>query len=135
MMNKTVVWVLLIIGSCFTGCTNSGPDLYTFSGKVTHQGKPVEKLFIKFTPDDLNTKSESVAISDEHGNFNMLISDTSGVFPGSHTVSCQDPLKLMGGKTSDDPGYLACIKKYAPGKSEMKVEVSKNTSGYELKFD
>ncbi len=46
-----------------------------------------------------------------------------------------DPQSIMGGKSSTDPDYLEVIKKFAPGKSTLTINVEKNESNLELKLD
>ncbi len=117
------------------GCGPSGPKLYKFKGRVTHNGKPVKYLYITFTPDDEGTKASAVGSSDKDGYFEMMIASTPGVFPGMHKISCHDPLIDLGSKTSTEPEYLACIQKYSPTKSTLTINIEKNVSDYELKLD
>ena len=136
MKRRSIVYCLLL--SCVlatVGCGPSGPKLYKFKGRVTHNGKPVKYLYITFTPDDMNTKTSAVGASDKEGYFELMIASTPGVFPGPHKISCHDPLLDLGSKTSTEPEYLACIQKYSPSKSTLVMNIEKNVSDYELKLD
>jgi hypothetical protein len=136
MLKSPACCALLIAVSLFpAGCGGSGPKLYKVKGVATHNGKPVKYLYITFTPDDLQTKALSTGACDEEGRFEMKIGSIAGVYPGKVTVSAHDPLIDMGSKTSEEPDYLAVIKKYAPGKSPMTMEIDKNMPNLELKFD
>ncbi len=130
-----VCCVCLMCLATVAGCGPSGPKLYKFKGKVTHNGKPVKYLYITFTPDDENTKASAVGAADKEGNFELMIASTPGVFPGLHKISCHDPLIELGSKTSTEPEYLACIQKYSQKNSTLTIDIDKNHSNYELKLD
>jgi hypothetical protein len=125
----------IVVIILFGGCGKSGPELYRIRGVVTHQGKPVPKLYLVFRPDDLTKYAEAVAVSDANGRFEMMIGSTVGVFPGPHTVIAEDPLAVQGAKTSDDPAYSAVCKKYSADASPLKLTIDKNESNLELKLD
>lgn len=137
MNSSRITFVVLTLFTCllFVGCGPSGPKLYTISGVAQRNGKPVKYLYITFTPDDLNTKATSTAATDENGKFEMKIGSTPGVYPGEHTITAHDPLVDMGSKTSTEPDYLEVCKKYAPGKSKMKMTIDKSDSNLVLNFD
>ena len=92
-------------------------------------------MYISFLPDNEQTKAASTGASDENGRFEMRIGGTPGVYPGEVTVTAHDPLIEMGSKSSTDPDYLEVIKKYAPGKSTMKLTIDKNMSDLQLNLD
>jgi hypothetical protein len=95
----------------------------------------VAYLYITFAPDDLQTKAMSTGATDKNGHFEMKIGSTPGVYPGQHTITAHDPLVDMGSKSSTEPDYLEVCKKYAPGKSPMKITIDKSNSNMELNFD
>ncbi len=117
------------------GCGDSGPKLYKIKGTLMYKGKPVPYVLLQFTPDDEKTKAAASSGTDEKGRFEMKIGSEPGVFPGPHKISCMDPQSIMGGKSSTDPDYLEVIKKFAPGKSTLTINVEKNESNLELKLD
>jgi hypothetical protein len=125
--------ILLVI--LLAGCSKSGPELYRVRGVVTHQGKPVSKLYLVFRPDDLTKYAEAVAVTDDNGRFDLMIGSTTGVFPGPHTVIAEDPLAVQGAKSSEDPAYLAVCKKYSSAGSTLKITIDKNESNLQLKLD
>jgi hypothetical protein len=120
---------------CLVGCGPSGPKLYKISGVAMRNGKPIKYLYISFVPDDLNTKAVSTAATDPDGKFEMRIGSTPGVYPGEHIVTAHDPLVDMGSKTSTEPDYLEACKKYAPGKSPMRMTIDKDNLKLVLNFD
>lgn len=133
---KSVLWIAV---SSFlflsVGCGRAADGLHSFKGTVTHNGKPIQGLLITFTPDDLNTKSAAMGATDENGKFELKVGSLNGVYPGNHKVSCQDPRSLMGGKTSTEKEYVACITKYSSKNSKLTVDVTKDEDNYELKLD
>lgn len=133
---KVFLTSILCVGTLlFCGCGDSGPKLYTVKGVAKRNGKPVAFLYISFLPDNEQTKAASTGASDENGRFEMRIGGTPGVYPGEVTVTAHDPLIEMGSKSSTDPDYLEVIKKYAPGKSTMKLTIDKNMSDLQLNLD
>lgn len=133
---KTVgLWTVLILSSLISGCGPSGPTLYTVRGKVTHNGKPMAKLYIVFQPDDPLKAAESIALTEDDGSYEMSIGSTPGVFPGEHTVTADDPRRPDGLKISTEPDYLEVIKKYGPGVSTYRVDIQKNMKDFEIKLD
>jgi hypothetical protein len=128
--------VILCFGLlAFCGCGDSGPKLYKVKGVAKRNGKPVAYLYISFIPDNEQTKAASTGATDKDGRFEMHIGGTPGVYPGEVTITAHDPLIEMGSKSSTDPDYLEVIKKYAPGKSTMKLQIDKSQSDLQLNFD
>jgi len=127
--------LLCVLSVVAVGCGPSGPQLYQVKGRVTHNGKPVKYIYLTFIPDDETTKAISTSSSDENGNFEMKIGSTPGVYPGEVTIAAHDPLIAIGSKTSTEPDYLEVCKKYAPGKSALKMKIEKNETNLELKLD
>ncbi len=134
-----MVWGLVVLGLvsvvAAAGCNQAGATLYKVKGTVTHQGKPVPELYLVFRPDDLTTKAEAVAITDENGKFELIVGPDPGCFPGKHKVIAEDPRAAQGGKTTDDPGYQAVCAKYGPDASTYEIDVNKNMYDLEVKLD
>jgi hypothetical protein len=138
-MNKkqlTLIILVMVFGlfSTIMGCGPSGPKLYSIKGTATRNGKPLEKLYISFVPDDQNTKASATGVTDANGKFELEIGSTKGVYPGMHTVLVADPLAAVGGKSSDNPEYTAATKKFGMN-SPLKLDIQKNESNLELKLD
>lgn len=137
MVGRLVTFGLLIAAVAtplgLTGCSDPGPKIHKFKGTATHNGKPLAKLYISFVPDDQMTKATATAVTDENGKFELKLGSTSGCYPGEHTIVVADPLAAVGGKSSDDPDYLAVTKKYGY-KSELKINVDKDESNYKLEL-
>jgi hypothetical protein len=86
------------------------------SGTLTYKGRPIPQVYLRFEPDDLATKSTSMAMTDANGKFDMAIGTTPGVFRGKVKVICDDPQAAMGGKTpvprEIESAYRELCKKY-----------------------
>jgi hypothetical protein len=122
------VWILGV-----TGCGESGPKLHKIKGTATHNGKPLAKLYVSFVPDDQMTKATATAVTDEKGKFELKLGSTPGCYPGQHTIVVADPLAAVGGKSSDDPDYIAVTKKYGY-KSELKINIEKDEPDFKLEL-
>jgi hypothetical protein len=68
------------------------PDTVPFSGKVSLNGKPLERVLITFVPDDgVNTESFSVGcLTDEQGEYELVTRNVDqekpGAVPGNYKV-------------------------------------------------
>ena len=89
-----VAFALILVAA---GC-GSNSDIVPISGTLTYKGKPVPQVYLRFEPDNLATKSTSMAVTDADGKFEMMIGSTPGVFRGKVKVFCDDPLAAMGAK-------------------------------------
>lgn len=110
------------------GCT-SRVDIVPISGTLTYQGKPMPYVFLRFVPDDGAVKSTSMAVTDEQGRFTMMIGSVSGVYRGTATVFCDDPLAATGSKT--DVGkeveglYREFCAKFGKGKAATTLTIDR----------
>ena len=132
---KFVFVIAITAISLSAGCNQSNPELCIIQGKVTHNGKPMSKLYLVFRPADLMKAAESCALTDENGKFEMMIGSTPGVFRGENTITADDPLRADGRKVSTEPDYLEVINKYSPANSTYKMIVQKNVYDLEIKLD
>src|SRR5262249_32210169 len=105
---KRRVLVLLLAAALIPGLTGCGSDsnICPVSGTLTYKGKPMPQVYLRFEPDDLTTKSTSMAVTDAEGRFEMMIGSTPGVFRGKVKAFCDDPLAAMGA-TSPVPKEIA----------------------------
>jgi hypothetical protein len=122
-----------------TGCGDSNSNMCSISGTLSYKGKPIPGVYLRFEPDDLSTKSTSMAVTDDKGKFEMFIGSTPGVFKGKVKVFCDDPLAAMGGKTpvppDIEPAYRELCAKYGAGKSTYEITIDKPDSDLELKLE
>jgi hypothetical protein len=121
------------------GCGNSNSNICQVKGTLTYKGQPMPHVQLKFVPDDLTTKSTSLAMTDASGKFEMFIGGTPGVFRGKVKVYCDDPMAAMG-STSPVPkeaeaAYRELCTKYGSGKSTYELTIDKSQSNLELKLD
>lgn len=135
-----IVWFVvspLLLVAC--GCGRSDPNLCEISGTLSYKGKPIPNVYLRFEPDDLTTKSTSMAVTDASGKFEMFIGSTPGVFRGKVKVYCDDPLAAMGAKTpvppEIEPAYRELCDKYGSGKSAYELTIDSSNSNLELKLD
>src|SRR5262245_65215604 len=138
---KRLASVLLLVSlliPALTGCS-SNPNICPVSGTLTYKGKPMPQVYLRFEPDDLTTKSTSMAVTDANGKFEMMIGSTPGVFRGKVKVFCDDPLAAMGA-TSPVPkeierDYRELCAKYGTGKSTYELTIDKPNSNLQLNLD
>jgi hypothetical protein len=129
------LWCGVVLLICVVaGCGDSGPQMYAVSGVATRNGKPLPRLCITFHPDDRDRSPVSAATTDDKGRFTMTVGSREGVFPGGYKVTVSDPSALQGGRSSNDPEYVAAVKAYG-AESPMHLTVDKDDENVELKFD
>ena len=122
----------------FAGCSGNS-KLSTVRGVLTYKGQPMPNVYLRFEPDDLMTKSTSMAVTDGEGRFEMMIGNTSGVFRGNVKVFCDDPMAAVGGKSEVpkevEPAYRELCRKYGSGKSGHVITIDKNEADLRLNLD
>ncbi|MCI0358058.1 MAG: hypothetical protein L0211_06225 [Planctomycetaceae bacterium] len=132
-------WLLAPLLVAAIGCSGSDPNLCTVRGTLNYKGKPIPGVYLRFEPDDLTTKSTSMAVTDASGKFEMFIGSTPGVFRGKVKVYCDDPLAAMGSKTpvppDIEPAYRELCDKYGSGKSTYELTIDSSNSNLELNLD
>jgi hypothetical protein len=140
-MNRQALVLLLeaVLILALTGCGSSSPDICAISGTLTYKGKPMPQVYLRFEPDDLTTKSTSMAVTDANGKFEMMIGSTPGVFRGKVKVFCDDPLAAMGARSpvpkEIERAYRELCAKYGAGKSTYELTIDKPTSNLQLKLE
>lgn len=122
-------------------CAGCGPEspICVVKGTLTYQGTPVPYVYLRFEPDDLGTKSTSMATTDAEGKFEMKIGSTSGVFRGKVKVFCDDPLAAMGSRTpvpkEVERAYRELCAKYGSGKSTHELTIEKPELNLQLNLE
>jgi hypothetical protein len=121
------------------GCKAGDQRLCEIEGTLRFKGKPIPNVQISFEPDDLSTKSTSMAITDANGRFVMMIGSTPGVFKGKNKVICDDPMAAMGSKTAVpaevESEFRALCTKYGYGKSKHEVTVETTDKNFQLNLE
>jgi hypothetical protein len=121
------------------GCGSSDPNLCEVRGTLTYKGRPIPGVYLRFEPDDLTTKSTSMAVTEADGKFEMFIGSTPGVFRGKVKVFCDDPLAAMGAKTpvppDVEPAYRELCEKYGTGKSTYEISIERSESNLQLNLE
>jgi hypothetical protein len=131
-------WLLVSIAvlAASSGCGGSNSNIVKVSGQLTYKGQPIPGVYLRFEPDDLNTKSTSMAMTDAAGKFEMLLGSTPGVYKGQVKVLCDDPLAAVGGKTAVpkevEPAYRELCAKYGHGKSTYMLTIEKSEPDMKL---
>jgi hypothetical protein len=130
--------ITLLMVFFVSGC-GSDSKICKINGTLTYKGKPMPQVYIRFEPDDLKTKSTSMAVTDENGKFEMMIGSTPGVFRGKVKVFCDDPLAAMGSKSplpkEIESAYRELCNKYGSGKSTLELTIEKSDTDYKLDLD
>lgn len=131
---------LLVLGAWLLvpaiGCNTSGPTMYSVEGTLTHNGKPIPKMYIVFTPVNTDENPESTAMTDDNGRFELKCGSIDGVAAGDYKVYVQDPKSLMGGKSSEDSDYQKVLEKYGdPTKTTVQYTIDSNMTDFELTLD
>jgi hypothetical protein len=134
-----VPWIASLLLLLCTGCGSTNSPIVKVKGILTYQGKPIPQVYLRFEPDDLNTKATSMAVTDAQGRFEMFMGSTPGVYRGKVKVFCDDPLAAMGARSQVpkdiEPAYRALCSKYGAGKSTYELNIDKPDSSLHLKFD
>jgi hypothetical protein len=138
MPRRSFLVALTLVSIALVGC-NSETNICTIKGTLQYQGKPMPQVYIRFEPDDLGTKSTSMAVTDANGQFEMMIGSTRGVFRGQVKIFCDDPLAAMG-TTSPvpkeiEPAYRALCAKYGSGKSTYVMTIDKSNDNLILNLE
>jgi hypothetical protein len=139
-MNRRTLWLWVTV-ACIPAAAGCGSDskICEIRGTLTYKGKPMPQVYLRFEPDDLTTKSTSMAVTDADGKFEMMIGSTHGVFRGKVKVFCDDPLAAMGGKSpvpkEIEPAYRELCAKYGTGKSTYVLTIEKSDTDLQLNLD
>jgi hypothetical protein len=138
-MTRRRALVLTFAAALLPALAGCGGDanMCTVKGTLTYKGQPMPQVYLRMEPDDLKTKSTSMAVTDENGKFEMMIGSTPGVFRGKVKVFCDDPLAAMG-STSPVPkeierAFRELCAKYGTGKPGYDLTIDKSHS--DLKLD
>jgi hypothetical protein len=98
-------WWPVCLVALAAGCGASGRELGTVSGRVTLDGKPLEKARVNFQPQsaERNTGVGSYALTDANGDYTLKLIDDSaaGAFVGTHRVMIKAPSASKGNPEDD----------------------------------
>ena len=115
-MRSCLMVPLLLSALAFaSGCSKSGPELFTVSGTVTLQGKPLPNVIVTFIPDG-EGKSAS-GTGDEEGNYKLsTFAPNDGALAGKYRVAImpKDPPPMAGEAVSSPGASAGKAKKYTP---------------------
>jgi hypothetical protein len=138
-MSRLAPPVLAFLCFSLAGCSGGDPNICQVSGTLTYKGKPIPGIYLRFEPDNFDTKATSMAITEANGHFEMLMGSTPGVYKGKIKVFCDDPLAAMGAKTEIaadiEPAYRELCAKYGAGKSTHEITIEESNSNLELKLE
>jgi hypothetical protein len=138
-MNRNWLAILAAAALAAGGCGNSNPNICPVKGTLTYKGQPIPQVYLRFEPDDLTKKANSLAVTDASGKFEMAMGSTPGVYKGKVKIYCDDPMAAMGGRTpvpkEIEAAYRELCAKYGPGKSTYELTIDKPLTNLELKLD
>ena len=125
------------------GCGGQGPKLYSVSGTLTHNGKPLPNMGVTFLPVD--GARPSLGMTDANGRFTLqYTADRQGARGGEHVVAVSylplapDELAAYGaGKRDFLPADIkAVLEKYGnQDTSPCRVTITSNVANLEVKLD
>lgn len=137
-MCRRALAVAVVLVPLAAGC-NSDSNICEIRGVLTYKGKPMPQVYLRFEPDDLATKSTSMAVTDADGRFEMMIGSTPGVFRGKVKVFCDDPLAAMGTTSpvpkAIEPLYRELCAKYGTGKSTFALTIDRPNTNLQLNLE
>ena len=124
----------LIVAIGLSGCGGggeAGPALHAVSGVVTHNGQPLPKMAVKFSP--VAGGSYSTATTDEQGKFTLQYNmNKSGAIAGENIVSAEYvPRTPEEESAASRPNFAPP----APYKEVIKKYGTKETSPYRVTID
>jgi hypothetical protein len=123
------------------GCGGGGPRVVNVTGTVTRGGKPVEKLFLNFVPDN---GRPSWGVTDAEGHYSLHYDrERDGAIVGSHRVWVQvrptsptEEAALARGTLKIHPEIQQILSKYGkPNTSPLVVEVTGDNAVIDLALD
>jgi hypothetical protein len=122
------------------GCGRGGPRIVTVTGTVTRGGKPVEKLFLNFVPEN---GRPSWGVTDANGSYFLHYDrEREGAIVGTHRVwvqvrpsSPQDEMALARGTLKLHPETKQILAKYGKDTSTLTVDVSRDDQVIDLALD
>ena len=118
------------------GCSSSGPEIATVSGRITMDGKPLAHATVVFSPENGRPAG---ARTDADGNYVLNFTEgRSGAIPGTNTVqitTVRDAEKDENGKTLIPESKETVPMEYnAASKLTFNVEPKKkNVANFDLK--
>lgn len=123
----------LILAAGLSGCGGGelGPTLHSVSGVVTHNGQPLAKMGVKFSP--VAGGSYSSATTDEQGKFTLQYNmNKAGAIAGENIVSAEYiPRTPEEESATAAPNFAPP----APFKDVIKKYGTKETSPYRVTID
>jgi hypothetical protein len=132
----TFLTLFALLLPALAGCGGDS-NICTVKGTLTYKGQPMPSVYLRMEPDDLKTKSTSMAVTDANGKFEMMIGSTPGVFRGKVKVFCDDPLAAMGSSSpvpkEIEKAFRELCTKYGTGKAGYDFTIDKSHS--DLKLD
>ena len=73
-----------LLASILAGCGSSGPKLYSATGTVTFEGKPVEGAMVAFIPQQ---GAPCLGTTDASGKYTIMTRGKPGAPPGTYSVT------------------------------------------------
>jgi hypothetical protein len=133
-------FALIAASGIFAAGCSSEPEVVEVTGTVTHNGKTVPGLELRFEPE---TGRPSWGLSDNKGRFKLWYEkDRDGAQVGMHTVwvkvHANSPKEEsdVSARIKNTPGLAAILDKYGDRtKSPLKIPIKADTRDIEVKLD
>jgi hypothetical protein len=124
--------LLLLVGVALVGCGGGSSSAVRVTGKVTHEGKPLEvkamvgKVNVVFEPMDasVNGGSKEYAVYKPDGSFEVPGKDGRGLPPGKYRICIM--------QYDSFPGPDSLKDKFGEGKSPLIREVNASNRHFEI---
>ena len=84
-MKRVIASAVLLVATCFTGCSDGRPEIVPVSGQVLIDGEPLTYGFVRFSPGDGRV---SMGRLDDNGRFRLTCYEPGdGAIVGTHRVA------------------------------------------------
>jgi hypothetical protein len=114
------LFVPLVVSMCIltgSGCGGSKEKVVSVTGKVTHNGTPIDGLVISFVPVEQTETGVSTGTTDENGKYDLTVFLTgrSGAVVGTHKVWVSRPREpFVDPADKEEIAKLKKLRKKAP---------------------
>jgi hypothetical protein len=137
-MGRSFSGLLLFMSLFFLGCGQSGPRIVKVHGTVTHQGRAVANIIVKFMPDE---GRPSWGLTDKEGRYNLHYDRShEGALIGKQKVWVEyrpmSPKEEMEGNFRIPKNIESILEKYGDKQNPaLTVDIEKENQVVDLALD